>query len=204
MDGVERGGRRSGAGSRASLTSGAGRWTGRSGAADAVTGHRRRAGTQGNDGVEEGGAVGAAREVLVTMGAVGEEESVGNAGKGDERRGKGGVERAAGEKLGGYRRRRGGRRNGRQRDGRLPAAVREKVQFPASYHCRSGYHRSACPALLRPRPAAAVLRSSRPTPPARSGCRRSACPAPLRPRTCSAPAAPSFARSSRRRPAPPK
>jgi hypothetical protein len=35
--------------------------------------------------MEEGGAVGAAREVLATMGAVGEEESVGSAGKGDER-----------------------------------------------------------------------------------------------------------------------
>ena len=73
-----------------------------------MTRHRRRAGTQGNGGMEEGGAVGAAREVLATMGAVGEEESVGNAGKGDERRGKGGVERA-----GGGRAREGDRRQGR-------------------------------------------------------------------------------------------
>ncbi|XP_052138878.1 uncharacterized protein LOC127757418 [Oryza glaberrima] len=50
--------------------------------AGVVTGHRRRAGTQGNGGVEEGGIVGAAREVLATTGAVGDEESVGNAGEG--------------------------------------------------------------------------------------------------------------------------
>jgi hypothetical protein len=179
--------------------------------AGVVTGHRRCAGTQGNDGVKEGGVVGAAREVLATTGAVGDEESIGSAGEGDGRRGKGGVER---------RRERGRRRRaareelrGRREARRRPPpgrASRRAAERWAAAGCRreEGAVPRFLPLPLRPPP----LHLPRSAPPAAH--RRPALlrpprsagplwPPPFRPRTCSAPAVSSIARSSRRRPGPP-